>query len=146
MAGHGGKTYELWPIGEAEKFADAVYQYAKDNKNCYTLGQAAVEVGEYEEVISYLEKKFEIEFQSIKKAREIIKNRCLHLGMDGTTNATMTIFNLVNNFDMLNTNAKQKVEAKVEQTVKQDLSALTEEELIKLNELTTKLGNQSGAI
>lgn len=103
---NGGKTYEYWTLEAAEKFADDILKYAIDNEECYTLGEAAVECGEYEDVIKYLQDKFEIEFRPIKKAREIIKGRCLKLGMQGKTNATMTIFNLVNNFDMINTNQK----------------------------------------
>jgi len=111
---NGGKTYEIWTLEKAEEYCEKVYQYAVDHEDCYTLGMAAVQCGEYEEVITYIQKKFEIEFQSIKKAKQLIKERCVKLGMQGKTNATMTIFNLVNNFDMFNTNAKQQVSAKVE--------------------------------
>lgn len=146
MAGHGGKTYEIWTIEEANKFADALLVYAQINEECYTLGMAAIECGEYEAVIPYLENKFDIEFNPIKKAREIIKNRCLRLGMNGKTNPTMTIFNLVNNFDMLNTNAKQQVTAKIDGNITDiDYSKLSESALKEISALKSSEG-PSGAV
>lgn len=112
MAGHGGATYEIWTLEKAEQFCNDVHQYVLDNENCYTLGRAAIQCDEYEEVISYLENKFNIEFKSIKKAKTILKQRCIELGMEGKTNPTMTIFNLVNNFDMVNTNTKSDITTK----------------------------------
>jgi phenylalanyl-tRNA synthetase alpha subunit len=107
---------------------------------------AAIECGEYEAVIPYLENKFDIEFNPIKKAREIIKNRCLRLGMNGKTNPTMTIFNLVNNFDMLNTNAKQQVTAKIDGNITDiDYSKLSESALKEISALKSSEG-PSGAV
>lgn len=110
--GHGGARYEVWSFEEADKFCNDVLNYVQNNNNCYTLGRAAIECGEYEEVISYIENKFNLEFKSIKIAKGILKTRCLELGMEGKTNATMTIFNLVNNFDMVNTNTKSDLTTK----------------------------------
>jgi hypothetical protein len=112
MAGKGGATYEIWTLDAAEEFCSDVLKYVQTHESCYTLGRAAIECGAYEEVISYLEHKFDIEFKPIKIARGILKTRCLELGMDGKTNPTMTIFNLVNNFDMINTNTKSDLTTK----------------------------------
>lgn len=107
-----GKTYEIWTLDVAEEFCQKVYEYARDTQDCYTLGEAAVECGEYEAVLWYLQGKFKVEFDSILKAKEIIRNRCIKLGMNGKTQPTMTIFNLVNNFDMVNTNTKSDLTTK----------------------------------
>lgn len=109
----------VWTIESANDFFDRVLEYVKEKKGCYTLGEAAVECGEYEEVISYLIGKYsnndDFNFKSIKQAKDIVKARCINKGMNMETNATMTIFNLVNNFDMVNTNSKSEATLKVEE-------------------------------
>jgi hypothetical protein len=127
-----GYTHEIWTLEKTEEFCDKVLKYVQDNHNCYTLGRATIECDEYEEVISYLENKFKTEFKSIKKAKTILKQRCIELGMDGKTNPTMTIFNLVNNFDMVNTNTKSDITTKGKSINSIDLTKLSKETLDEL--------------
>jgi hypothetical protein len=124
-----GYSHEIWTLEKTEEFCDKVLKYVQDNINCYTLGRATIECDEYEEVISYLENKFKTEFKSIKKAKTILKQRCIELGMDGKTNPTMTIFNLVNNFDMVNTNTKSTKGKSINSI---DLTKLSKETLDEL--------------
>lgn len=91
---------EKWTIEDAELFCNNVLKYIEDNKRCRSLSEAAVECGEYEELISYLCNKFGIVFKSIKKAKDIVKNRLVNQGLDGDANPTMAIFILKNNHNM----------------------------------------------
>lgn len=102
MAGHKGNTNaEKWTLDEAQKFINSVYEYVKDNRDCSSLTEALTELGQYDAVLIYLENKFDkIVFQSVKKAKDIIKQRIIKKGLDNKYNPTMSIFILKNNHDM----------------------------------------------
>ena len=97
----GNKYNEIWDIETTEKFFNDVVSYVEDNKKCRSLSEACVELGQYEELISYLQNKFkDKDFKSIKRAKDIVKNRLANQGLDGEANATMAIFLLKNNHGM----------------------------------------------
>jgi hypothetical protein len=96
----GNKYNEVWNIETAEKFCDDVLQYILDNKKCRSLSEACTELGEYEELLSYLHNKFDKDFKSIKKAKDIVKTRLANQALDGIANPTMAIFLLKNNHNM----------------------------------------------
>lgn len=96
----GNKYNEVWDIETAEKFCDDVLQYILDNKKCRSLSEACTELGEYEELLSYLHNKFNKDFKSIKKAKDIVKTRLANQALDGIANPTMAIFLLKNNHNM----------------------------------------------
>lgn len=110
MAGSIGNTNNLiWTIEKSNDFFDEILDYVKTNKKCRSLSEACVEVGEYEELISYIQNKYpKIEFKSIKKAKDIVKNRLVNQGLDGDANATMAIFILKNNHSFTD---KQQIES-----------------------------------
>lgn len=97
----GNTNAEKWDLNRADMFFDDILKHVQKNKKCRSLSEAAVEVGEYEELISYLLNKFSnTVFKSIKKAKDIVKNRLVNQGLDGEANATMAIFILKNNHNM----------------------------------------------
>jgi transposase-like protein len=96
----GNKYNEVWDIETAEKFCDDVLQYILDNKKCRSLSEACTELGEYEELLSYLHNKFNKDFKPIKKAKDIVKTRLANQALDGIANPTMAIFLLKNNHNM----------------------------------------------
>lgn len=96
----GNKNAEKWTLEEAEKFCDDVLEYVINNKKCRSISEACTELGEYEELISYLCNKFDTVFKSIKRAKDIVKNRLVNQGLDGDAHATMAIFILKNNHGM----------------------------------------------
>jgi transposase-like protein len=101
MAAHKGNKYnEVWDIETAEQFCDDVLQYILDNKKCRSLSEACTELGEYEELLSYLHNKFNKDFKPIKKAKDIVKTRLANQALDGIANPTMAIFLLKNNHNM----------------------------------------------
>ena len=97
----GNKNAEKWNFERTEKFFDDILKYVQDNPKCRSLSDACVEVGEYEELISYLLNKYpDTVFKSIKRAKDIVKNRLVNQGLDGDANPTMAIFILKNNHNM----------------------------------------------
>ena len=102
MPAHKGNKYnEVWDIETSEAFFQDTLNYILDNKKCRSISEAVVELGQYEEVVSYICKKFpDKEFKSIKRAKEIVKNRLVHQGLDGDAHAPMAIFILKNNHNM----------------------------------------------
>lgn len=101
MSAPEGNDYNLiWTKDKASEFCDKVLKYIEDNKKCRSISEAAVECGEYEELISYFRTKFGQDFKSIKKAKDIVKNRLVNQGLDGDANPTMAIFILKNNHNM----------------------------------------------
>ena len=94
------KYNEIWNIETAEQFCSDVLGYIQSNKKCRSLSEACVELGQYEELISYLSNKFNKDFKSIKRAKDIVKNRLVNQGLDGDANSTMAIFILKNNHNM----------------------------------------------
>ena len=100
----GSKNAEVWTITESQKFIDSVFTYVLEHKDCCSIEEACCELGEYEKVLNYLENKFkdnqDVNFNAIKKAKGILKNRILKQGLNNKYNPTMAIFVLKNNHDM----------------------------------------------
>lgn len=100
-APEGNKYNERWTLEVANDFFDSILQYIKQNKKCRSLSEACVELNEYEEVITYILRKYpEQDFKSVKIAKDIVKNRLASQGLDGEANPTMAIFLLKNNHNM----------------------------------------------
>lgn len=94
----GNDNAEKWTLEKTNELFDKILEQVKSDKKCRSISEAALEVGEYEGLVLYLEKKFsDTVFLSIKKAREIVKNRLVNQGLDGDANSTMAIFILKNN-------------------------------------------------
>lgn len=104
MAGapKGNTNADTWTLEDANLLCDKILEYIVNNKDCYTMGEACIECGEYEDVVKYLQKKFNIEFPTIKKGREIIKNRIISFSLQNKLSTAMSIFILVNNHGMEN--------------------------------------------
>lgn len=97
----GNKYNEIWDLESTKTFFDDILQYVKENKKCRSIAEACVELGEYEELVSYLTNKFsDKDFKSIKSAKDIVKTRLVNQGLDGEANPTMAIFILKNNHQM----------------------------------------------
>ena len=116
----GNKNGEVWTFELSEKLAKDVLTYVKENERCRSLATACSRLGYYESLIQYLEGRFNVEFESIKEAKEIIKGRLIEQGLDGDANATMAIFILKNNHNMAD-KQEQKIDAKVEAVNLKDL-------------------------
>lgn len=94
----GNKYNEIWTLEKTNELFDKILNYIQVNKKCRSVSEAAVEVGEYEDLVLYLENKFpEQDFRAIKRSRDICKNRLANQGLDGEANPTMAIFILKNN-------------------------------------------------
>ena len=97
----GNNNAEIWTEETTKVFFDKILEYIQENKKCRSLSEAAVECGEYEDIIQYLQNKFSsVDFRSIKRAKDIVKNRLANQGLDGEANPTMAIFLLKNNHGM----------------------------------------------
>ena len=116
MSAHKGNKYnEIWDLESTKQFFKDVVEYIETEKKCRSISEAVVELGQYEELVSYLINKFPKEdFKSIKRAKDIVKNRLVKQGLDGDANSTMAIFILKNNHNMtdkqqtdLTTNGKE---------------------------------------
>lgn len=104
------KNAEKWNTIESQKFIDSVFLYVKTNTDCCSIEEACCELGQYEKILNYLERKFNpenndnqeniIDFNPIKKAKGILKNRIIKQGLNNKYNPTMAIFVLKNNHDM----------------------------------------------
>jgi len=102
MSAHKGNKYnEIWDLESTKQFFKDVVEYIETEKKCRSISEAVVELGQYEELVSYLINKFPQEdFKSIKRAKDIVKNRLVKQGLDGDANSTMAIFILKNNHNM----------------------------------------------
>ena len=102
MSAHKGNKYnEIWDLESTKQFFKDVVEYIETEKKCRSISEAVVELGQYEELVSYLINKFPQEdFKSIKRAKDIVKNRLVKQGLDGEANSTMAIFILKNNHNM----------------------------------------------
>jgi len=97
----GNKYNEIWDLETTEQFFNDVVKWIEDNPKCRSISEAVVELGQYEELISYLTNKHSSkDFKSIKRAKDIVKNRLVTQGLDGDANPTMAIFILKNNHNM----------------------------------------------
>lgn len=100
-APEGNTNAEKWDLITTEMFFDDILKHVQTNPKCRSLSEAAIEVGEYEELIPYLTNKYKsVVFKSIKRAKDIVKNRLVQQGLDGDANSTMAIFILKNNHNM----------------------------------------------
>lgn len=100
-APEGNKNAEVWTIEKSKEFLEKVLKYVEENKKCRSLSEATVECGEYEEVVQYIQNKYpDIDFKSIKRAKDICKNRLANQALDGEANTTMAIFLMKNNHGM----------------------------------------------
>lgn len=100
-APEGNTNAEKWDLVTTEMFFDDILKHVQTNPKCRSLSEAAIEVGEYEELIPYLTNKYKsVVFKSIKRAKDIVKNRLVQQGLDGDANSTMAIFILKNNHNM----------------------------------------------
>lgn len=99
-AAKGNKYNEIWTLEKTESFFDSVLEYVLDNKKCRSLSEALCELGEYDDLINYLEEKHNKSFDQIKRAKTIVKTRLVNQGLDGDANPTMAIFILKNNHGM----------------------------------------------
>lgn len=102
MAAPKGNDYNLkWTLEKAHELFDDVYDHVISEENIYTLGQAVLAAGQYEQLVVYLEDKFpDQDFVSLKKARDIIKARLIDRGLESKVNTAMAIFVLKNNHGM----------------------------------------------
>lgn len=92
-----------WTLELAEEFCQKVLDEIKSDNSICSLAEATSNLGKYESLLDYLKNKYEVDgfvFGSLKEAKEIIKSRILKKGLEGTYNATMSIFILKNNHDM----------------------------------------------
>jgi hypothetical protein len=100
-APEGNTNAERWDLITTEMFFDDILKHVQTNPKCRSLSEAAIAVGEYEELIPYLTNKHkDVVFKSIKRAKDIVKNRLVQQGLDGDANSTMAIFILKNNHNM----------------------------------------------
>ncbi len=140
MAGGGqpnNKNAEKWTTKEIIEFIDRVYSYVNENKECSSLVEAITECGEYEQILRYFEtKESPVDFAPIKKAKDIIKQRLIKNGLNGTNNPTMSIFILKNNHDMKD---KSEVEQKTNLSINNYSDLPLDELEKKLNERKAKL-------
>jgi len=104
------KNAEKWTLEESQRFLSEVYQYVLDNEDCCSISEACSNLGWYETLFNYIEVKHKsVEFEPIKKAKELIKQRIIKYGLKNEYNPTMSIFILKTNHDMQD---KQVVEQK----------------------------------
>lgn len=96
----GNTNAEKWTLEQSEIFCNEVLLFVIENEKCRSLATATSKLGQYESLLNYFEVKFKIEFESIKRAKEIVKSRLIEQGLDGESNPTMAIFILKNNHDM----------------------------------------------
>lgn len=97
----GNKYNEVWDLETTEQFFNDIVEWIESNPKCRSISEAVVELGQYEELVSYLINKFsDKDFKSIKRAKDIVKNRLVKQGLDGEANSTMAIFILKNNHNM----------------------------------------------
>ena len=129
MAGapKGNKNHEIWTFEDATKYMELVLNYVIENTDCVSIQEAACNTGEYKDVITYLERKYNIEFSTIKRANSIIEERTYKNALSGKYNSTMAIFGLKNNHGW-----KDKTETDITTNGKElNLTGLSTDELIK---------------
>ena len=127
MAALNNKNAEKWTESEASKFVDSVLEYVQSNQRCMFIGEPVTELGYYRTLWNYISEKFD--FDTIKKVESILESRLVKLGLEGTNNATMTIFTLKNNYGW---------------TDKQSIDHTTKGEAINAPRTLADLYNESG--
>ena len=119
----GNQYAAKWNIDDAQKLVQKIYQYVINNENCSSLAKACSYTGYYETLLYYLNEKFNaLDFEPIKKAKEVIKARLIEKGLKGDNHATMSIFVLKNNHDM-----KDKIER---EDIRVNKTPLSTEEIV----------------
>jgi hypothetical protein len=104
----GNKSAEKWNLKEATLFFEKAYEIAKQ-EGVYHLTDIAVQLDTYQELFSYLIKKYPV-FNTIKKKIDtLLVSRLNRGGLEGTLREGMTKFNLSANY-----NWKEKSEVKNE--------------------------------
>lgn len=96
----GNKNAEKWTLELAEEFCNKVLDIIENNKKIRTIGKACLEAGKYENILDHFNTKFGFVFDSIKRAKEIAKQKLIEDGLNNDVNTTMAIFILKNNHDM----------------------------------------------
>lgn len=100
----GNKNNEKWTLEKSEQFLNDVYNYVLEHEDCCSISEACAELGWYETLFEYLIEKFSsIEFEPIKKAKELVKKRIIKKGLKNEYNPTMSIFILKCNHEMKET-------------------------------------------
>ena len=99
----GEKLAEKWTLDEAMKLGNELIEWMKekdkddvDKGNIFYEEFLCIENDYYEELISYLCKKFEPFFKLIKKAKKIQELKLIKFGIADRLQPTMTIFVLKN--------------------------------------------------
>lgn len=106
----GNKYAQKWTEEKAEQFCDSVFDELVKNKKIHTVNAACVAVGSYETQLHYLEDIYPDNkqvFESLKKIKSIAKERLTERALNNECNATMAIFILKCNHDMVD---KQTIE------------------------------------
>lgn len=92
-----------WTLESAIELCDNILEEIKKDESICSISEAISNLGKYETILEYIRGKYENDdfvFASLKEAKEIIKSRILKKGLEGSYNATMSIFVLKNNHDM----------------------------------------------
>lgn len=120
----GNKAAEKWTLEDAMKIGEdliswmkAKNEYGEDNGNIFYEDFLILENDYYEELISYLCKKFDPFLKLIKKAKKIQELKLVKYGVADRLQAAMTIFVLKNNHGY-------KDKSEVETTIKTKLLEL----------------------
>jgi len=101
MSAPKGNTYaEKWSKDEAISFVGKVEEHIRYNPDCVFIGEAVTEVGEYRELWSYIQKKFEDEpkvFHTIRVVNSILEQRLYKRGLTKEFSGRLVEFGLENN-------------------------------------------------
>jgi hypothetical protein len=102
MRNQEGNQYAAkWTLEDAQKLIHDIHAYVVGTEKCFSLAKACSYLGYYETLLDYLNRRFEaLDFEPIKKAKEVIKARLIEKGLTGDNQSTMSIFILKNNHDM----------------------------------------------
>ena len=103
------KAAEKWTEETVMPIIERIKEHSK-SQDCYWLGSALVHEGLYKEIWAYWKEKFkdnETVFKSIKAVDTIFEDKLFRMALNGTYNATVSIFGLKNNHDWKD---KQEIE------------------------------------
>jgi len=113
---------EKWTEKKAVKIGNDLIKWLKaDDENIFFNEFLIIKNDYYEELISYLSKKFTSFLKLIENAKKIQELKLVKFGVFDKLNATMTKFTLINNH-----NWKDKQE--IEQTAKNDFKIIVSSE------------------
>ena len=101
MAAHKGNKYaEEWTLDKALEFIRSVEEYVNHNEDCYYIGEAVTECGQYREIWNYLTNKFSDSkevFHTSRGIEERLENRLYKNGLKNRINPRLVEFGLRNN-------------------------------------------------